>query len=275
MAVFFIAPSRETGPLQRIKSGDSAALRWLNAWVLRGDPYHKGVDLDSLRRSTGKMIKLLLPVWTMLNEVVLNIRTMRPRPAAGAPPLSSTTRGPFSPTAKHKDNLAYVPHDYWYVRAMARRLKLAREDVFYDIGCGMGRILCVVARRRIRKCVGIELLEPLCQQARRNGLRLRGRKAPIEIICADAARADLSEGTVYYLFNPFGKDTLRDFLANLETSISRDPRKVKVVYYNPIHESVLKASGWLTKFDEFSTWSGVRVTYWKSCGACSGPDYSS
>jgi SAM-dependent methyltransferase len=231
--------------------------------------------MDSLRRSTGKTIKLLLPVWTMLNEVVLNIRTMRPRPAAGTPPLSSTTRGPFSPTAKHVDNLAYVPRDYWYVRAMARRLKLAREDVFYDIGCGMGRILCVVARRRIRKCVGIELLEPLCQKARCNALRLRGRKAPIEIICADAATADLSEGTVYYLFNPFGKDTLRDFLANLETSISRDPRKVKVVYYNPIHESVLQASGWLTKFDEFSTWSDVRVTFWKSCGACSGPDGSS
>ena len=96
-------------------------------------------------------------------------------------------------------------------------------------------------------------------------------RLPSKIICADAARADLSEGTVYYLFNPFGKDTLRDFLANLETSISRDPRKVKVVYYNPIHESVLKASGWLTKFDEFSTWSGVRVTYWKSCRAALAP----
>jgi SAM-dependent methyltransferase len=209
----------------------------------------------------------------MLNEVILNIRTMPPSTAAGTPsdPVRPTWRGPFSRTAKHEDNLGYASPDYWFIRAIAGRLKLGRQDVFYDIGCGMGRILCVVARRRIRKCVGIELLEPLCQKARRNALRLRGRKAPIEIICADAATADLSEGTVYYLFNPFGKDTLRDFLANLETSISRDPRKVTLVYYNSVHESILKASGWLNKSDEFSTLSGLRVTFWKSCGGCCVP----
>jgi SAM-dependent methyltransferase len=226
----------------------------------------------SLRRLALKAINLLRPLWTTLNEVVLNIRTMPPSTAAGIPsdPVRSKWRGPFSRTAKHDDNTAYGCPDYWYIRAIARRLKLAREDVFYDIGCGMGRILCVVARRRIRKCVGIELFEPLCEKARRNALRLRGRRAPIEIFCADAATADLSEGTVYCLFNPFGEDTLRDFLANLETSISRDPRKVTLVYYNPVHESVLKASGWLSKSDEFNTLSGLRLTFWKSRSGARG-----
>jgi len=225
--------------------------------------------MHSFRRQAGKAINLLRPLWTMLNEVVLNICTISPSTAASTPsdPTRPKWRGPFSQRAKHEDNLGYASPDYWYIRAMARRLKLAREDVFYDIGCGMGRVLCVVAGRRIRKCVGIELLEPLCEKARCNALRLRGRKAPIEIICADAATADLSEGTVYYLFNPFGEDTLRDFLANLETSISRDPRKVTVVYYNSAHESVLKESGWLNKSDEFNTLSGLRVTFWKSCGS--------
>jgi SAM-dependent methyltransferase len=168
--------------------------------------------------------------------------------------------------AKHADNLSYASPDYSYIRSVARRLKLSREDVFYDIGCGMGRMLCVVARQQIRKCVGIELLEPLCETARHNSLRLRGRKTPIEILCADAATADLSDGTVYYLFNPFGKDTLRDFLANLETSIARNPRKLRLVYYNSAYESILEASGWLQKFDEFNTRGGLRVTFWKNGG---------
>ncbi len=230
----------------------------------------------SLGRPIGKAINLLRPLWTMLNEVVLNIRTISPSTAADTPPdpVKPKWRGPFSRTVKHDDNFEYASPDYWYIRAIANRLKLAREDVFYDIGCGMGRILCVVARRRIRKCVGIELLEPLCEKARRNALRLRGRKAPIEIICADAATADLSEGTIYFLFNPFGKDTLRVLLANLQTSISRDPRKVTLVYYNSVHESVLEASGWLDKSDEFNTLSGLHVTFWKSCGGRSAPDYS-
>ena len=30
---------------------------------------------------------------------------------------------------------------------------------------------------------------------------MRGRKAPIEIVCEDAVHADLSDGTVYCMFN--------------------------------------------------------------------------
>jgi precorrin-6B methylase 2 len=226
------------------------------------------VDMYSLKRLSLKAINLLRPLWTMLNDAVLNIRTMPPSPvtSTASDPMTLTRRGQYSRPAKHEDNYGYDSPEYWYIRLMVRRLKLTREDVFYDMGCGMGRVLCIMARRQIRKCVGIELLEPLCQDARSNALRLRGRKTPIEVICADAATADLSEGTVYYLYNPFGKDTLRDFLANLETSVSRTPRKVMVVYYNSLHESILKASGWLKKYDEFNTFSGQHVTFWESCG---------
>jgi SAM-dependent methyltransferase len=201
--------------------------------------------MQSIKRRSLKAINLVRPVWTMLNEVVLNIRTMSPRTAdsTASDPMTPQGRGQYSRPAKHEDNYGYDSPEYWYIRALARRLKLAREDVFYDMGCGMGRVLCLVARRQIRKCIGIELLEPLCQEARRNALRLRGRRTPIEIICADAATADLSEGTVYYLYNPFGNGTLGDFLTNLDTSVSRNPRKVRVVYYNSVHESILKASG--------------------------------
>lgn len=213
----------------------------------------------------------------MLNDVVLNIRTMPPSTAAGTEFDSGkpTGHGHFSRAPKHNDNMGYDPPEYWYIRAVTRRLKLAPEDVFYDVGCGMGRVICVVARRRVRKCVGIELLEPLCQKARRNSLRLRGRKSPIEIIWADAATADLSAGTIYYLYHPFGKDTMRDFLSNLETSILREPRKVTLVYYNSVHESILKTAGWLTKSFEFNTYSGQHVSFWKSCAAAGLPEGTS
>lgn len=129
----------------------------------------------SLKRLVGRAIKLVRPLWTMLNDAALNIHTMSPRTAAGTPsdPAMPTWRGPFSRLARHADNLSYASPDYWYLGGLAKRLKLSREDVFYDIGCGMGRMLCVVARQRIRKCVGIELLEPLCEEAKRNALRLR------------------------------------------------------------------------------------------------------
>ena len=220
----------------------------------------------SVRRSIIDAVNFVRPLWTTLNDLVLNIRTMPPSASDASPgPGRPKWRGPFSRNAKHDDNFGYASPNYWYIRAIVRRLKLGRNDVFYDIGCGMGRILCVVARHPIRKCVGIELLESLCVIARRNAHRLRGRETPIEIVGADAARADLSEGTVYCLFNPFGAETLHDFLANLELSVLHDPRRVRLVYYNSLHESVLKESGWLNMQDEFKTLSGLHVTFWESC----------
>jgi hypothetical protein len=67
------------------------------------------------------------------------------------------------------------------------------------------------------------------------------------------------------LFNPFGEETLRDFLANLELSVLQHPRRVRIVYYNPLHESALKETGWLNLQEEFSTLSGLHVTFWESC----------
>jgi len=221
--------------------------------------------MNSLKHHSLRAINLLRPLWTRLNDFVLNIRTMPPGPAASIAPdsLQPANADSAALPAKHQDNFGYDSPEYWYLHAIVRRLKPAREDVFYDIGCGMGRVLCLVARRQIRKCVGIELFEPLCQMARQNALRLRGRKTPILVNCEDAATADLSDGTIYYLYNPFGKETLQDFLANLKTSVSRAPRSVTLVYYNSVYESIMSESGWLTKVDEFTTFSGQQVTFWK------------
>ena len=147
---------------------------------------------------------------------------------------------------------------------MLRILKPEPQDVFCDIGCGMGRILCVAARTPVKKCLGVELLEPLCQIAQQNGTRLRGRKASIQIVCRDAATADLSEGTIYFLFNPFGPETLRDTLENIRGSLSRNPRAIRIAYYNSQHASVLEALGWLVKAHEFDTFGGHRVTFWEN-----------
>jgi precorrin-6B methylase 2 len=206
-------------------------------------------------------------IWIKGNELVLDIHTEQSDRQTisrrGAKTSLQTTNS--HPPAKHADNNIYLAPDYWCVYKVARILKVKPNDVFYDIGCGMGRILCVVARRNIRKCVGVELFEDLCEIARSNALRLRGRKAPIEIICADAAVADLSEGTIYYIYNSFGIETLRDVLENIRTSISQSPRGIKIVYYNSVHEAFFQSCEWLEKFDSFNTFTRRKVTFWRNC----------
>jgi len=46
-------------------------------------------------------------------------------------------------------------------------------DAAVDIGCGMGRVLCMFARRPISKCIGVECDAELAAVARRNAATLR------------------------------------------------------------------------------------------------------
>lgn len=204
--------------------------------------------------------------WTQLNELALNIKTVPARGAVKPSPGSARPwwRGELSDRAKHDDNAAYAAPDYWYIRKIIRSLALASEDVFYDVGSGMGRILCIAARNRVRKCVGIELFQDFCAVAQKNAQRLRGRRAPVELLCEDAARACLSGGTIYYLFNPFGSDTMRDFLANLKLSLESEPRTVVIVYHNCVHRSILDSCNWLAPVREFRTLSGLCVAFWRT-----------
>jgi precorrin-6B methylase 2 len=143
-------------------------------------------------------------------------------------------------------------------------LKPSGEDVVFDIGCGMGRILCVCACRPVRKCIGIEISSELAERARENAHQLKSRKAPIEIIVADAAEADYSEGTIYCLFNPFGTKTLEVVLERIHQSIRRCPRRIRVAYFNAAFENVMESCGWLRCYKrEDSTllkrWGGMSL----------------
>jgi hypothetical protein len=105
-----------------------------------------------------------------------------------------------------------------------RALKPGPEDVSYDIRSGVGRILCVMALHRLRRCVGVGLSVPLCQIARPNTLKLRGRKAPLEIVCGDAATAYPADGTIYCMLNPFAavsEELLRDVAVARDEAVAR------------------------------------------------------
>lgn len=119
------------------------------------------------------------------------------------------------------------------------RMNLQPDDVFVDIGCGKGRIVCCAARFKIRKAVGVDLDGALCRIARENAQRLRGRVADIEIIHAPAQECDYTQCTQFFLFNPFGEQTLRQVVSVISRSIQEQPRPVQIVYVNPAYDHVL------------------------------------
>ncbi len=99
--------------------------------------------------------------------------------------------------------MEYIPLDYSYIRQALNHLELGPDDVIYDLGCGMGRITCVAAQQKVKEVVGIDINEELVRRARENATRVRGRRAHISLVCADCRRTDMSNGTIYFLFDPF------------------------------------------------------------------------
>jgi len=169
------------------------------------------------------------------------------------------------PSSFYSDSVSYEPIDYWLIYRFAKKLHPDNHDVFCDIGCGMGRTLCVFARMKLRKCIGIEISPTLADVARKNIHNLRGRYTPVELVVGDAALFDYSGGNLYWLFNPFGSKTMTEVIDKIEHSLILTPRKIKIAYINPVHENVLSGRK-LLRFDgRDSAWySKTTVSYWRN-----------
>ena len=161
------------------------------------------------------LLRFVKPLWTRANDWFLNIHTTPVRELRPRYDDRPWWRGERTVASVHDDNKAFASPDYHYIRKVRSLLHLRPSDVLYDLGSGTGRFLCVFAREKIRGCVGIELFQPLCEIARDNATRLRGRKVPITVRCGDAASADMADGTIYLMFNPFGAETMHDVLSNI------------------------------------------------------------
>jgi SAM-dependent methyltransferase len=126
-----------------------------------------------------------------------------------------------------------------------------RDFVFVDVGSGKGRTLLMASDYPFRRIVGVELLPALHQAAQENLGRYRSELQKcftLESICADATEFPLpTEALVLYLFNPLPEAGLRRMIANLEEGLRSHPRKVYVLYHNPLLGHVLEESGALTK----------------------------
>lgn len=114
-----------------------------------------------------------------------------------------------------------------------------RQYDFIDFGSGKGRALVLAAEAGFRKAVGVEISPALHEVAIRNVAtyqRQRPQAGPIELRCGNAAAFELPPGdALLFFYNPFREATLRAVLSNVARTWRRQPRKLIVVYCNPVH----------------------------------------
>lgn len=125
---------------------------------------------------------------------------------------------------------------------------------FLDIGCGKGRALCVAAHHGINKLTGLDFAKALCETAKQN-LAITKQQFPhiaYNIINNDAFYFDIPADVDYiFLFNPFDEIIMSAVVKNICKSQQKNPRKITVVYVNPLHKELFLKAGfretWYTK----------------------------
>lgn len=177
----------------------------------------------------------------------LGIRTAR-RVAPGALACEG-------PSAVHAH--AYEPTPYGVLDEMLIGLDIAyRDTTFVDLGSGRGRILCLAAERPFRRIIGVELSRALHEAAVENLAALALPPGRVRALHADAATFAFPPGPlVVFLFNPFAAPVLARVLENLERAVRAHQATAHILYYMPVHDTILRRAAFLEPCDAARDWS--------------------
>lgn len=180
--------------------------------------------------------------------------------------LGIYTRGLHSSSVTDDEHVYYGTNSYRTTNAVLRHLALKADDVFVDLGCGKGRVVCLAARTHLKDVIGIDDTALMCAAARQNLMQLKGGVAPVTILEMPAQRFDYRRGTVFYLFNPFGPKTTAEVIQKMKEGLDAAPREIRIVYSTPDQEGLLERSGWLHQYDRWTVEShpGIEdtISFW-------------
>ena len=111
-------------------------------------------------------------------------------------------------------------------RGLDRMFKVVRlhgDDVFVDVGCGKGRVLTYLHRRRLCGSIyGVELDPDIADIAKARTENCRD----IQVICGNILdqKEIVSKATAFFLFNPFNDAVLAEFVDMIESLCDHEVR---------------------------------------------------
>jgi Histone methylation protein DOT1 len=125
---------------------------------------------------------------------------------------------------------------------------LSEDDVFVDLGSGLGHVPLLLSMLTGVQSVGVEVQAAYVDSAQECARSLRLSRA--RFVAADARAADFSSGTVFYLYSPFKGSILTDVLSMLHRENMR--RSIKICSLGPCTSKVANET-WLKTSSRPST----------------------
>lgn len=181
---------------------------------------------------------------------------------------TSGTYGYAAGDWSRREQIYYGTLSYRTIFCIIESLALKESDVLVDLGCGKGRVVCCAALYNLSSVIGVEVTEELCVTAERNLNQVLQKQAQATIIHGRAEEFDYTLGTVFYMFHPFGPNTMRAVLTQLRSGLRKRPRFVRIVYVNPKHDGVIEEVNWLERYERWPLQSSQcalehPVSFWR------------
>jgi hypothetical protein len=165
-------------------------------------------------------------------------------------------REPSEPNPQRSPEMVpYQPTPVRHILHLIAATALAEDDVFVDLGSGLGHVPLLVSMVTGARSLAIEVQEAYVASARECAQSLHLSR--VRFIPQDAREADLSSGTVFYLYSPFNGSILTDVLSALRMESTRRPIKIcslgpctrTVANETWLKTSALPDTGRITVFD--------------------------
>jgi len=112
---------------------------------------------------------------------------------------------------------------------LAEQFPLNKNDVFFDIGAGLGQVAILVNLLTGIRTKGIEFEPAFCDYAKDCAAALNLKE--VTFINTDARAADYSGGTIFFMYTPFRGEIMEAVLEMLRQESLQ--RKIKVITYGP------------------------------------------
>jgi SAM-dependent methyltransferase len=131
------------------------------------------------------------------------------------------------------------------VLELVEKANIVEDDVFYDLGSGLGQVPILVRLLTGAKTKGVEFEPAYCDYAQQCVKRLN--LSHVEFMNRDARDADYSDGTIFFMYTPFMGKLLQEVLEKLESESRK--RSIKICTYGPCTPHVSNQS-WLRRIDQ-------------------------
>ena len=192
----------------RLEAVNTALYESIRSQIVRGAPPHK--LLQWIQASAGQEERAPGFGYDYRDEVLTGVLQLREPREPRLHPLP--------------EMVFYQPTPARHILHLITASAFSQGDVFVDLGSGLGHVAMLAFMMTGVRSIGIEVDPTYVASAQECAQSLH--LSQVRFIREDARSADLSSGTVFYLYSPFTGSILADVLDRLEHESKSRPIKI-------------------------------------------------